>query len=175
MTGGAGDDTYIVDDFGDVVIEGVNGGTDVVRTSLSSYDLTDNVEELVFTGSGSFIGTGNAIANTITGGSGNDYLFGMGGNDQLFGGIGNDFLDGGDGVDNLQGGVGNDVMIGGAGADTLSGGSGTIFSMVRKVTTFWTVAPGATSSPLGPTLGRTELPVLTVTPTAGRTSLISSC
>ena len=84
MTGGAGDDTYIVDDFGDVVIEGVNGGTDVVRTSLSSYDLTDNVEELVFTGNGSFIGTGNAIANTITGGSGNDYLFGMGGNDQLF-------------------------------------------------------------------------------------------
>lgn len=124
MTGGAGDDTYIVDDFGDVVIEGVNSGTDVVRTSLSSYDLTDNVEELVFTGNGSFIGTGNAIANTITGGSGNDYLFGMGGNDQLFGGIGNDFLDGGDGVDNLQGGVGNDVMIGGAGADTLSGGSG---------------------------------------------------
>lgn len=51
MTGGAGDDTYIVDDFGDVVIEGVNSGTDVVRTSLSSYDLTDNVEELVFTGS----------------------------------------------------------------------------------------------------------------------------
>lgn len=124
MTGGAGDDTYIVDDFGDVVIEGVNGGTDVVRTNLSSYDLTDNVEELVFTGSGSFIGTGNAIANTITGGTGNDYLFGMGGNDQLFGGIGNDFLDGGDGADNLQGGVGNDVMIGGAGADTLSGGSG---------------------------------------------------
>lgn len=124
MTGGAGDDTYIVDDFGDVVIEGVNGGTDVVRTNLSSYDLTDNVEELVFTGSGSFIGTGNAIANTITGGTGNDYLFGMGGNDQLFGGIGNDFLDGGDGADNLQGGVGNDVMIGGAGTDTLSGGSG---------------------------------------------------
>lgn len=124
MTGGTGDDTYIVDDFGDVVIEGVNGGTDVVRTNLSSYDLTDNVEELVFTGSGSFIGTGNAIANTISGGTGNDYLFGMGGNDQLFGGIGNDFLDGGDGADNLQGGVGNDVMIGGAGADTLSGGSG---------------------------------------------------
>ena len=124
MTGGAGDDTCIVDDFGDVVIEGVNGGTDIVRTGLSSYDLTDNVEELVFTGSGSFIGTGNAIANTITGGSGNDYLFGMGGNDQLFGGTGNDFLDGGDGADNLQGGNGNDVMIGGAGADTLSGGSG---------------------------------------------------
>lgn len=124
MTGGTGNDTYIVDDFGDVVIEDLNGGTDIVRTTLSSYDLTDNVEELVFTGNGSFIGTGNSIANIITGGSGNDYLFGMGGNDQLFGGIGNDFLDGGEGADNLQGGNGNDVMIGGVGADTLSGGNG---------------------------------------------------
>lgn len=80
-----------MNDVGDVVIEGLNGGTDVVRTSLSSYDMTGNVEELVFTGSGSFIGTGNGLVNIITGGAGNDQLFGMGGNDQLFGGIGNDF------------------------------------------------------------------------------------
>ncbi|QMD25181.1 heme peroxidase [Citrobacter freundii] len=124
MTGGVGNDTYIVNDVGDVVIEGLNGGTDVVRTSLGSYDLTANVEELVFTGNGNFIGTGNGLANIITGGAGNDQLFGMGGNDQLFGGIGNDFLDGGDGNDNLQGGNGNDVMIGGAGVDTLTGGNG---------------------------------------------------
>ena len=124
MAGGAGNDTYIVDNAGDIVIEGLNAGTDIVRTSLASYDLTDNIEELVFTGQGSFIGTGNAIANTITGGNGNDFLFGMGGNDQLTGGLGNDFLDGGDGADNLQGGIGNDVMIGGAGADVLSGSIG---------------------------------------------------
>ncbi|GDX03920.1 peroxidase family protein [Buttiauxella sp. A111] len=124
MTGGAGNDTYIVDNAGDVVIEGANGGTDVVRTNLSSYDLTDNVEELVYTGTGNFIGTGNALANIITGGNGNDSLFGMGGNDQVSGGGGNDFLDGGDGIDNLQGGNGNDVMIGGAGADVMAGGTG---------------------------------------------------
>lgn len=124
LAGGAGNDTYIVDDAGDMVIEEVNGGTDVVQTNLGSYDLTDNVEDLTFTGQGSFIGTGNALSNTITGGNGNDFLFGMGGNDQLLGGQGNDFLDGGDGVDNLQGGNGNDVMIGGAGADVLAGGVG---------------------------------------------------
>ena len=28
MTGGLGDDTYIVDDVGDIVVEGANGGTD---------------------------------------------------------------------------------------------------------------------------------------------------
>lgn len=124
MAGGAGNDTYIVDNFGDNVIEAFNAGNDIVQTALANYDLTDNVEELVYTGLGNFIGTGNGIANIITGGRGNDALFGMGGNDQLIGGLGNDFLDGGDGADNLQGGNGNDVMIGGAGADTISGGTG---------------------------------------------------
>jgi Ca2+-binding RTX toxin-like protein len=124
MAGGAGNDTYIVDNFGDIVIETLNAGNDIVQTNLAHYDLTDNVEELVYTGLDNFIGTGNGLANIIIGGRGNDALFGMGGNDQLQGGLGNDFLDGGDGADNLQGGNGNDVIIGGAGADTISGGTG---------------------------------------------------
>ncbi|AFJ48176.1 peroxidase family protein [Shimwellia blattae] len=124
MAGGSGNDTYVVDNTGDGVTERAGEGVDVVRTSLASYDLTDNTENLLYTGQGDFIGTGNALANVITGGAGNDYLFGMGGNDQLLGGGGNDFLDGADGADNLQGGTGNDVMTGGAGADTLSGGNG---------------------------------------------------
>lgn len=124
MAGGDGNDTYIVDNAGDVVIEALNGGTDVVETSFSSYVMTENVEQLVFTGAGNFVGTGNATANIMTGGNGNDTLYGMGGNDQLNGGSGNDTLDGGDGVDNLQGGIGDDIMLGGAGVDTLSGGTG---------------------------------------------------
>ncbi|HKM95308.1 MAG TPA: heme peroxidase, partial [Buttiauxella sp.] len=125
LAGGTGNDTYIVDNAGDVVIEGLNAGTDVVQTTLASYVLTDNVEQLVYTGAGNFIGTGNAIANTITGGNGNDTLSGLGGNDLLIGGLGNDTLDGGDGVDDLQGGTGNDVIVGGTGDDVLTGGIGT--------------------------------------------------
>ncbi|MBA7803319.1 hypothetical protein HV170_17545 [Citrobacter freundii] len=124
MVGGLGNDTYIVDNNGDVVTEGLNGGTDAVQTTLHNYTLTNNVESLVFTGTGAFTGRGNAIANTITGGSGNDFLYGMGGSDTLNGGAGNDVLDGGEGADNLQGGTGNDKMTGGAGNDRLEGGEG---------------------------------------------------
>ncbi|MGS2872637.1 peroxidase family protein [Enterobacter huaxiensis] len=124
MAGGVGDDTYIVDNVGDVVTEAANAGTDIVQTSLATYTMTENVEVLTFTGAGNFTGTGNSLANTITGGTGNDRLFGMGGNDQLRGGIGNDTLDGGDGNDNLEGANGNDALVGGAGDDVLSGGVG---------------------------------------------------
>lgn len=124
MVGGVGNDIYIVDNNGDVVTEGLNGGTDAVQTTLHNYTLTNNVETLVFTGTGAFTGRGNAIANTITGGSGNDFLYGMGGNNTLYGGAGNDALDGGDGADNLQGGAGNDKLTGGAGNDRLEGGQG---------------------------------------------------
>ncbi|MBB4294141.1 serralysin, partial [Rhizobium leguminosarum] len=90
LIGGAGNDTYIVDDLADVVTEGVNAGTDLVRTTLSSYTLGNNVENLTYTGSASFTGTGNALTNMITGGAGNDLLDGGAGNDILIGGAGND-------------------------------------------------------------------------------------
>ncbi|WP_244956111.1 M10 family metallopeptidase C-terminal domain-containing protein, partial [Rhizobium changzhiense] len=92
LIGGAGSDTYIVDDLADVVTEGLNAGTDLIRTVLSSYALTNiaNVENLAFIGAGDFIGSGNALANTITGGAGNDTLDGGAGNDTLVGGAGND-------------------------------------------------------------------------------------
>ncbi|ARQ08848.1 serralysin-like metalloprotease domain-containing protein [Rhizobium etli] len=104
LIGGAGNDTYIVDNVGDVVTEGLNAGTDLIKTVLSSYTLGTNVENLQYTGSASFTGTGNALVNTITGGAGNDTL------------------DGGIGNDALSGGAGNDTLIGGAGSDTMSGG-----------------------------------------------------
>ncbi|OWV69250.1 RTX toxin [Rhizobium sp. R339] len=104
LIGGAGNDTYIVDNIDDVVTEGLNAGTDLIKTVLSSYTLGNNVENLQYTGSASFTGTGNALLNTITGG------------------VGNDTLDGGIGNDALNGGAGNDTLIGGAGSDTMSGG-----------------------------------------------------
>ncbi|MGO7022065.1 M10 family metallopeptidase C-terminal domain-containing protein, partial [Rhizobium leguminosarum] len=92
LIGGTGNDTYIVDGLADVVTEGLNEGTDLIRTVLSSFALTNiaNVENLTFTGTGAFTGTGNSLANTITGGAGNDTLDGGAGNDTLIGGAGND-------------------------------------------------------------------------------------
>jgi Ca2+-binding RTX toxin-like protein len=102
MDGGTGDDTYIVDDAGDVVVEAANGGTDEVETALAGYSLTDNVENLTYTGGGAFAGTGNALNNTITSGAGADTLSGL---------DGNDWLDGGAGADIMDGGVGNDTYV----------------------------------------------------------------
>ncbi|MBN9987472.1 M10 family metallopeptidase [Rhizobium laguerreae] len=90
LIGGAGDDTYIVDNLADVVTERPNEGADLVKTTLSSYALTNNVEKLTFIGTGDFAGTGNGLANTIIGGVGNDLLDGGAGNDTLAGGAGND-------------------------------------------------------------------------------------
>ncbi len=92
LIGGLGNDTYIVDDLADIVTEAVNAGTDLIKTALSAYALTDiaNVEKLAFTGSGDFVGTGNALANVIAGGAGNDTLDGGAGADTLIGGAGND-------------------------------------------------------------------------------------
>jgi len=130
MLGGAGDDTYLVDNVGDVVTEMANEGTDTVRTSLASYTLKGNVENLVYTGTGKFAGTGNSFDNAIAGGSGNDVLTGGAGNDTLSGGAGHDKLSGGLGNDVLWGGSGNDTLMGADGADTFafrSGDSGTAF------------------------------------------------
>lgn len=90
MLGGMGDDTYVVDSTRDRITENANAGVDTVRTTLISYTLGNNLEQLEFVGSGAFRGTGNNLANFITGGSGNDTLDGGLGNDILIGGLGAD-------------------------------------------------------------------------------------
>jgi serralysin len=111
MTGGTGNDIYIVDDLKDKVSEGRDQGIDTVRTSLSSYTLPGNVEQLEYTGTGNFAGTGNNLANTLVGGAGNDSLVGAAGSDTLFGGDGNDILVGGTACDLLVGGAGADRFV----------------------------------------------------------------
>jgi serralysin len=88
MIGGAGNDTYVVTRANDVIVEQLNGGTDVVSTNLSTYLLPDNVENFVYTGTTGVTATGNALANTFSGGAGNDTFNGGGGNDTLNGGTG---------------------------------------------------------------------------------------
>lgn len=99
MIGGTGNDRYYVENVGDDVIESENEGIDSVFTTLTSYTLAANAEQLRFIGLGDFAGTGNDRNNA------------------LYGGAGSDTLDGGNGSDLLAGGAGDDVMIGRAGDD----------------------------------------------------------
>lgn len=124
FTGGLGDDVFIVDNAGDIVTEAVSAGTDTVSTSLAEYILSVNVENLVYTGTGNFVGTGSAINNIMTGDSGKDILSGMHGQDTLNGGDDNDTLNGGSDLDILYGGSGNDMLIGGSHLDTIYGEAG---------------------------------------------------
>ena len=102
MIGGTGDDSYVVDNAGDQVIEAVGGGNDIVRTSLSSLTLADGVEDLSYSGSGGFTGTGNALDNSLYGKASDDSLYGLDGDDKLVGGAGADLLDGGAGRDQVD-------------------------------------------------------------------------
>jgi Ca2+-binding RTX toxin-like protein len=101
MIGGAGNDTYYVDDLGDVVTEALNAGIDFVRSGIS-YALADNVENLLLTGTADIDGTGNGLDNSLTGNTGAN---------TLDGGDGNDTLNGGTGVDHMIGGAGNDTFV----------------------------------------------------------------
>ncbi|MFM6045754.1 MAG: hypothetical protein ACKPCC_24665, partial [Dolichospermum sp.] len=70
---------------------------------------------------GIYGGDGN---DNISGGAGNDNLFGEEGNDTLNGEAGNDELYGGNGNDVVNGDAGDDVLYSDAGNDTLNGGTG---------------------------------------------------
>ena len=107
MIGGPGNDTYYVDNTGDVVTELAGGGIDTVITARA-YTLGVNVEKLTLTGTTNIGGTGNSLANVLIGNDGNNHLSGLVGNDTLSGGLGNDVLDGGKGADAMKGGAGDD-------------------------------------------------------------------
>jgi Ca2+-binding RTX toxin-like protein len=98
LIGGSGDDNYVVDDWGDEVVEAPNEGVDTITTGLSGYMLGHNVENLTLS-AGAANGTGNTLNNLITGNAADNRLAGGDGDDTLVGGGGNDTLDGGDGLD----------------------------------------------------------------------------
>jgi Ca2+-binding RTX toxin-like protein len=117
MVGGGGRDLYIVDNVGDIVVEGVGGPEDVdtIRTTLTVLLPVANVESYVFLGATAVNFTGNELTNDITGTRFNDTLNGGGGQDVLRGGSGNDLLIGSGPT--LDGGLGADTIIGGSGSD----------------------------------------------------------
>ncbi|MDD5277372.1 MAG: M10 family metallopeptidase C-terminal domain-containing protein [Methylovulum sp.] len=94
MRGGLGNDTYVVDNKGDRVIEtsALTTEIDWVRSSIS-YKLNANVENLKLIGKKGINGTGNGLDNILTGNAGAN------------------ILDGGAGADTMKGGLGNDVYV----------------------------------------------------------------
>lgn len=151
MGGGLGDDTYIVDNVGDVVVEGADSGRDTVKASIS-YTLGANVEKLMLTGCDNINASGNDQDNTLVGNAGDNVLDGKGGADIMSGGAGNDIYiidhvgdvikeNSNSGTDTVLGalsnitlatnvenfiytGHGNVTAIGNSGANILMGGSG---------------------------------------------------
>ncbi len=115
LKGGTGNDTYIVDTTTDIITELANEGTDTIQSSitfnLGGNAMWANIENLTITATTAVNGTGNALDNVITGGSGNN---------MLAGGAGNDTLNGGAGTDVLQGGAGNDTFIVDSTTDTVT-------------------------------------------------------
>ena len=122
MAGGDGHDTFVVDNPGDLVVEGANAGSDRVESSVA-FTLPAHVEDLILTGNAQ-IGTGNLLANLITGNGEDNQLSGGGGHDTLDGRRGADVLSGGSGDDSLTGGRSGDVLLGGQGDDELLGNRG---------------------------------------------------
>jgi len=98
MTGGAGDDMYILT-AGDVTVEAAGGGVDTVKTAVGTTYLQANVENLIMVGRSTQLGVGNDLDNVIVsngirsterGFGGNDTLVATGGIDTMTGGAGDD-------------------------------------------------------------------------------------
>lgn len=133
MYGGLNDDTYVVSSAADKIVEYTLQGNDTVKSQLTDYTLTDNVETLRLSRYGDANGAGNGLGNYIYGNdfvnvieglAGDDKLFGDGGNDRLWGGTGGDFINGNEGSDFLYGEDGMDSLVGETGVDFMWGGAG---------------------------------------------------
>jgi Ca2+-binding RTX toxin-like protein len=126
MAGGAGNDTYVVDNSMDVVTEAAGAGTDLVQSSVA-YTLGANLENLTLTGTAAIAGTGNTLDNII---------FGNSVNNTLRGGAGNDRLIGGGGTDTLVGGTGNDTYVVDSTGDVVTERAGEGVDVVESSATY---------------------------------------
>jgi len=153
MIGGGGNDVYVVDNAGDSVTELAGQGIDEIRTTLASYSVVANVENLTGLGFVDQQLTGDGGANVIDGGSGADVMTGGDGNDvYVVENTGDSVIElVGEGTDEvrttlstytlvgtyienltgfafvnqqLTGNGGANIIDGGAGADAMTGGDG---------------------------------------------------
>ena len=90
MIGGAGNDSYTVDNVGDKVVEKANEGHDSILSSINfSLAALGNVEDLRLTGN-AIRATGNALDNHLTGNDLYNIINGGAGADTMSGGLGGD-------------------------------------------------------------------------------------
>lgn len=127
LTGGAGDDVYIVRNASDVVTETEGAGTDEIKAYAlaADYVLADHVENLTLMSTTLITANGNTLNNLLKGNSAANTLNGNGGNDTL---------DGGTGADALNGGAGDDVYVvdnaGDSVTETVDAGTDTVQASV---------------------------------------------
>jgi Ca2+-binding RTX toxin-like protein len=104
LTGGAGNDTYVVG-TGDTVTEVAGGGIDTVQSSIT-WTLGAEIENLTLTGTTAINGTGNALDNMLTGNSAANVLTGGAGNDTYVVGTGDTVTEAAaEGIDTVQSSV----------------------------------------------------------------------
>ena len=89
VAGGAGDDTYVIWDMRDRILERAGEGIDTLTVHATSFRLPDQVENMIVADAQS-AGTGNALANLILGAAGSQTLDGGAGDDVLTGDAGAD-------------------------------------------------------------------------------------
>ncbi|HVQ08006.1 MAG TPA: calcium-binding protein [Allosphingosinicella sp.] len=117
MAGLAGDDSYVVDNALDQILEGIGQGNDSIITSVS-YVLSSNQEIETLTtqthaGTDDLFLTGNQYNNTLIGNAGDNIINGVGGADVMYGLDGDDTYaidDLGDLVIDLEN-QGNDLVL----------------------------------------------------------------
>lgn len=137
----AGNNTYnFQSDFGDHVARTIvdTGGIDTLNFSWVTAAQLIDLNPEAYSNTGGLIGNlgiarGTIIEN-VTGGSGNDILYGNSAANVLVGGSGNDILFGRGGADTLNGGIGNDTYALTNENDTVidSGGVDTITSTISR-------------------------------------------
>jgi Ca2+-binding RTX toxin-like protein len=101
LSGGLGNDTYLVNEAGDLVLEGMDEGTDRVLSAVT-WTLGAHLEDLTLTGADAIRAYGNDSGNLLVGNLAANRMLGYGGND---------LLDGGLGADRMVGGRGDDVYV----------------------------------------------------------------